>query len=471
MSSELLDELDDESDLRHHEPSPLANQVIVRSSQEDGTITRDVPPPIILFPDSNPPTQDNVSSAVYEPLFSEGQEQQSLPHMIPPQEKRPESLRHQFPSQDRWEDGPTSLNLTAVVSTPELPAQTMEDKDEIGSAGMFELPETEAQRKKGVSSTAERASFLPPDIEHGTAFEPKDANSLNVPSRPGLPPRFPSSDIWEDSPDSARLETTVSADAPQSLQKEEKPPRTDIRTAPEVPERPKPAIPPRPAAKPSIAATVAAFDSPEMKPKPKVPSRPVGGKIAALQAGFMSDLNSRLQLGPQIPPKKTEERPDSLDEISIVSAPLEDSRKGRVRGPIRRKVATNEASSEPSQSTDNLCLCASRLVFSIDEDGSLTSGAPHTSRSNTINESVERHLSDIHNKGNDHIFDENKMEENKVTNDFSASAITPAAVGFSGDMPEPSISQATQDLQNDLQPELSAALTPAESDVRSQGSD
>jgi hypothetical protein len=50
------------------------------------------------------------------------------------------------------------------------------------------------------------------------------------------------------------------------------------------------------------------------KPKTPSPSRPVGSKIAAIQGGFMLDLNKRLQLGSQAPTKKEHENMDTAIE-------------------------------------------------------------------------------------------------------------------------------------------------------------
>jgi hypothetical protein len=69
----------------------------------------------------------------------------------------------------------------------------------------------------------------------------------------------------------------------------------------------------------------------------------MGSKIAALQGGFMSDLNKRLQLGPQAP-KKEEPAPEEVEEVKE-KAPLVDARKGRARGPARRAPAKSPAPS------------------------------------------------------------------------------------------------------------------------------
>jgi hypothetical protein len=75
------------------------------------------------------------------------------------------------------------------------------------------------------------------------------------------------------------------------------------------------------------------------KPKPAIPPRTagVGGKIAALKAGFLSDLDQRLKLGPQAP--KKEEKP-SEEEEDREKEVLSDVRKSRARGPKGRKLPT-----------------------------------------------------------------------------------------------------------------------------------
>jgi len=93
------------------------------------------------------------------------------------------------------------------------------------------------------------------------------------------------------------------------------------------------------------------------KPKPPVPSRTLGSKIAALQGGFMSDLNKRLQLGPQAP-KKEEPAPEAEEEVKE-KAPLSDARKGRARGPARRAPAKS-----PAPANDPVTATSSTLSFS-----------------------------------------------------------------------------------------------------------
>ena len=397
----------------------------------------------------------------YEPLFPEEEDKEGRPIPATKNFKRREMLtKRRFPSQDIWEDTPTSLQLQATVTTPELKEQQTPMAE--APSAVFETPETEGARKGEVTED-EKAKLMPREERLAKSnFKPHLLNEMH---RPELKQRFPSRDIWEDSPDSARLETTVGA--PQSddlksptdegliagavvrttgranedkiledqaqkgatagiaaVEKPSIPPRpvksnapvdssnattqappsiparppkrlhqvppTDIpappsktsaepsqkeakraispetRKAPVLPERPKPQVPARPVkvtsresseTVPLSHVTSASstgsggvgddtqditFPPPAPKPKPAVPSRPVGGKIAALKAGFLSDLDKRLQLGPQAP-LKPQEKTVVEDEQEGEKAPLADARKGRARGPARRKPAAASA--------------------------------------------------------------------------------------------------------------------------------
>ncbi|KAI9873370.1 MAG: hypothetical protein M1823_007936, partial [Watsoniomyces obsoletus] len=110
----------------------------------------------------------------------------------------------------------------ATVSTPDLP-QVPETKP----SAVFEPPEAEAVGK-GEKLPASADDFLSKSRPH----------LREEVTRPGLQPRFPSQDIWEDSPESYHLVTTVST-----------PPMDESVSVESVS---KPAIPPRPAAKSSL---------------------------------------------------------------------------------------------------------------------------------------------------------------------------------------------------------------------------
>ena len=390
----------------------------------------------------------------YEPLFPEEEDKEGRPIPATEHFKRREMLmKRRFPSQDIWEDTPNSLQLQATVSTPE-PTEH-ENIQAKPPSTVFESPETEATRKGEVSED-EKAKLIPREERLANSnFKP---HLLSENQKPGLKQRFPSRDIWEDSPDSACLETTVGepqGDDPKNpidegliagavvrtsgrpnegkivgdqareaatagavaVEKPSIPPRpiksnnqadssrsgvqappsiparpskrshqvppTDIpppskasaessptspelRKAPVLPERPKPQVPIRPAkpisrdsAEPIPLSKVTSASStlsggvaddnggstilpPAPKLKPAVPSRPAGSKIAALKAGFLSDLDKRLQLGPQAP-SKPQEKALTEEDPEEEKAPLADARKGRARGPARRKPAAASA--------------------------------------------------------------------------------------------------------------------------------
>ena len=283
----------------------------------------------------------------YEPLFPEDDNKEKKPVSTTERFKqRPDTLKHKFPSEDIWEDTPSSLQLHATVTTPDLP------KNELS-----ETPEEESFRRS-------QAASVDPHKVATNILESEDQPGQDQ-KRPSLSKqRFPSKDVWEDAPDSQQLVTTVGApqEAPASKSPElprkpsipsrpQKRPSVETSTKPSadnstkpaaspekrqppsIPNRPKPQVPAR-TAKWSPEEQKEQKETPPVKSKPPVPSRPGGSKIAALKAGFLSDLNSRLQVGPQgpKPPEKEEEPPAE-------KKPLQDARKGRARGPARRKPA------------------------------------------------------------------------------------------------------------------------------------
>ena len=386
----------------------------------------------------------------YEPLFpDEDGNKVRRPLTAVERLKLRESMKR-FPSKDIWEDTPDSLQLQASVQTPEPAGEQLDPMTKAPSA-VFETSEQESARK-GEVSEEEKAKLIPREERLAKSlFKPHLREEKSV--RPGLAQRFPSRDIWEDSPDSAYLETTVgespnhesrdkgleagavvntsgapiegilsgdqtrdNATAGGPAMKPEIPPRpskskaisptdtsmqpppsvparppkrlhqvppadaqvptapsktsgllsdeekqlspTEAKKAPIIPER-KPQIPVRPAkpvgqdsseniplSKITSASSVGSDASverdirvpPAPKPKPAVPARPIGGKIASLKAGFLSDLDSRLKLGPQAP-KAQEKEP----EIEEDKPPLADARKGRAKGPSRRRPVPTAA--------------------------------------------------------------------------------------------------------------------------------
>ena len=394
----------------------------------------------------------------YEPLFPDEEDKDGKPMSAAQRFKRKEMIKR-FPSQDIWEDTPNSLQLQATVETPE-PKELQVAAPSKSTSSTFETPEQEAARK-GEVSEAEKSKLIPKGERLAKShFQPHLREEMH---RPAIKQRFPSRDIWEDSPDSAKLETVIAnemqdiskssidegliagavvqtsgrPDSASIAAKQERegatagipavkpdiPPRpvkseiaapapgsgtmappsvparpqkrtnqvppadvspiaakgsdeassSEARSAPALPDRSKPEIPKRPenpiakdvtqkpADLPDHASTPSSTDitpvlsnesirspPPAPKPKPAVPARPQGSKIAALKAGFLSDLDKRLQLGPQAPQKAPSPAAEGQDEksedvVAEEKAPLSDARKGRARGPVRRKPAVSPA--------------------------------------------------------------------------------------------------------------------------------
>ncbi|ESZ94011.1 hypothetical protein SBOR_5589 [Sclerotinia borealis F-4128] len=362
----------------------------------------------------------------YEPLFPEEEKSGTAvekPETAVDRLKRPEMQNRKFPSQDVWEDTPNSLQYTATVSTPQLPDP--DDGNEDAHKRSKETPEQAFARRQ--EELAEKESTSTESFLHPQKKAWSHKPHLAAEARPNLQQRFPSRDVWEDTPDSLQLQTTVSTPQTPEVDTIMSPPderpttgavvfhqekaaagfglghdegraTTGIAmTKPSAPARPitstspdkaQPAIPGRPAqkskqvstaddaapplplkSKPQIPARPAkpiARESSENIPlttvpsnssaksigsdnssstagktKPPVPSRPVGGKIAALQGGFLADLNSRLKLGPQAPKKEEPKPEEKVEEKEKV--PLSDARKGRARGPARRAPARSPA--------------------------------------------------------------------------------------------------------------------------------
>lgn len=316
----------------------------------------------------------------YEPLFPEDDSKEKNPlSAVERFKQRPDSVKHRFPSEDIWEDSPNSLQLHATVSTPDV---SKEDR--------FETPEQEEARK-----TQE-----PAIDSHEVASRILNSEEA-APSRPALAKqRFPSRDIWEDAPESQTLVTTIEPPEEKSLTSPEmptkpilprrpekrEPPQVDASTKPvssgekrqppSIPDRPKPQIPARPSNRGSRSNGEETTEA-SAKAKPAVPARPTGGKIASIKAGFLSDLNSRLQVGPQAPPK-----PQEQQEKPAEKGPLSDARKGRARGPARRKPAVGNAS--PKLPTiPEIKITETWNVWQVREDGNLVVGDSKGDQSST----------------------------------------------------------------------------------------
>jgi hypothetical protein len=91
----------------------------------------------------------------------------------------------------------------------------------------------------------------------------------------------------------------------------------------------------------------------------------------------MSDLNKRLQLGPQAP-KKEEPSPEQQEEEKE-KAPLVDARKGRAKGPARRAPAKSPApnSAAVPEKISTLALSMPSTLWQIDPDEDLLHVSSH----------------------------------------------------------------------------------------------
>ncbi|KEY69145.1 hypothetical protein S7711_04928 [Stachybotrys chartarum IBT 7711] len=303
----------------------------------------------------------------YEPLFSEDAKQAREKQESPDESK----IRRHFPSKDIWEDAPNSVHFTAEVSTPDVEEPTRRKSSThaqmrpITPAQAFAMHQEELAEKEAKGPTHTFLS-LSEDKPSWAAHQPH----LKA-ERPSSARRFPSRDIWEDVPESHLHQATLSGSPPREESKPEIPARpsktSDSSERPAIPDRPKPkqnlaeeasksrptvSDKPKPQlpARPTKSLSGDSKDGDAPKAKPPVPSRPVGGKIAALQAGFMSDLNKRLQIGPQAP-KKEEPADEQEAAEEKEKVPLSDARKGRARGPQRRAPAKSPAPASSVETT------------------------------------------------------------------------------------------------------------------------
>ncbi|KAM0426763.1 hypothetical protein ACHAPT_008079 [Fusarium lateritium] len=322
----------------------------------------------------------------YEPLFpEEAKEEKPAPESKPVSESK---ARHFFPSKDVWEDAPSSVHYTAEVSTPDEQAEAQKSADRPKTpAHIF------AQKQEELAERESSADVTKPQEKPIWSESQESDSFLSSKKRPSAGRRFPSRDVWEDVPESQLYEATVSETLeekkpeekkPEEKKPEEKKPEILVRPKktedrPAVPERPKPKKTPSDEgkSKPPVSDKPKPQipPRPDSKTKPPVPSRPAGSKIAALQAGFMSDLNKRLQLGPQAP-KKEEPKPQEDVTEEKEKAPLSDARKGRARGPQRRAPARSPAAAAaapPAKTTEPaLTFSVPQTLWSIDPEGSLS---------------------------------------------------------------------------------------------------
>lgn len=237
----------------------------------------------------------------------------------------PEKLRvarakvKRFPSNDLWEDVPPSLALSASIGEEDtVNVSGAEPKDCATTGESIDPAEKEVEKRPTTSAPIEGPS------------SPATVPKPELPARPVVPAARP--------PAKPRPSTDSHA------------PATEKKFPPVLPGRPKPKVGPpiRPARPSSIAAArspSSEVSSPATKPRPSVPPR-ASGKIA-LKAGFLSDLDNRLKLGPQAP-KKEEEKGGKAEDKKKEKVVLEDVRKGRAKGP-RRKLPTATEKTEKTE--------------------------------------------------------------------------------------------------------------------------
>lgn len=467
----------------------------------------------------------------YEPLFPEDDEGHKKPKSQADR-LRPELARHHFPSQDVWEDTPTSLQLQTTVETPQMPEdESKEPESATQPSAVFESPEKEQARKEGPIAS-DRAHFLHPTTEKlaNKNFKPGVLEEVES-SRPGMRHRFPSRDIWEDTPDSLQLQTTV--DTPQTDEQQEmfsppdakkpeipsrpqkqpevpaRPARTAAKDAPSIPDRPKPQVPVRPArpsrsesqesaplskvtsagsagsaAASETSATSNVTSPPVPKTKPTVPARAAGvaNKFAQLKAGFMNDLNSRLQLGPQAPPKPAEKEEEK--EVAE-KKPLEDARKGRARGPARRKpaAAAAEEGEKKEANTISFSISSPQTIFQIDDTGALHvpsqhDSAPLPSNASADVKAAETAIEQTATANTTAAAPPAEMQstpapsapaatapDSIVTEKEKLSGFTPEAIGAPGDTPEPRLDPVSVERGEAIRPVLEEALKESDPDL------
>ena len=473
----------------------------------------------------------------YEPLFPEDDDPKNSPAKA--FKSRPGLAQHHFPSQDIWEDTPESLQFTASVDTPEPVEDEAERKESPPPATVFETPEQEqARRQAGGSMSSDSKTFAKPHFRSGAHAEAE---------RPGVQ-RFPSHDIWEDTPDSMRLETTVSGpQEPEILSPEDERPTTtalassqddgDARAttgmsqlmrpnipsrpirssklsqditpelaptsmqdsrekevpdlgalketsptktkAPSIPDRPKPTIPARPvrSPKPDESQATSSESAPAPKAKPAVPARPAGGKFANLKSGFMSDLASRIQLGPTGPPPKPKEPEPEAEEVK---APLTDARKSRAKGPARRsKPAASPSEAQEPRKANPVAFAFSTpvTVWHIDASDVLhvpgpgtESAHPHDNKLAEAEKVLSANATANASEAAPAPAQEQPTSEEEIqptassepTSDLPPSTTKFAQVGSEGDEPAESISAPVQQQSQEIHSTLESALHSAE---------
>lgn len=370
--------------------------------------------------------------AEYEPLFEENEEQKAQ-NAADRFKKRPDMLQRRFPSQDIWEDTPSSAMHVAEVSTPDLPAQVNDSKQEQKVSSTFESPEAEHARK-GEVPEQDKLKQTKEERLSKSKWAPHLRDDMPTKSRPALAQRFPSQDIWEDTPDSSYITTTVGG--PQTAREEEaspvenkpqvparpaksrlgegaspaqiepsvapsiparptksthqvppadaqltdpnrlsKTPSNELKKAPSLPDRAKPQIPPRPGKKPadeelSKVRSAESTESTDTQVPAKAKPQVPARPAGSKIAALQGNFMSDLNKRLGLgPPKEKEKEPEPEAEAK----PLEDARKGRARGPQRRAPAKSpSAAAESSKPRLSFSMFTPRSLWQINDSDELT---------------------------------------------------------------------------------------------------
>ncbi|KAG9629911.1 hypothetical protein KCV04_g10486, partial [Aureobasidium melanogenum] len=252
----------------------------------------------------------------------------------------------------------------------------------------------------------------------------------------------------------------VSTPEPEESTKPQVPAKPAGHQAPVIPERPKPQVPARPARSENTqpqdgASTDRAVSPSAVKAKPAVPARPGGNKFAALKAGFLENLNARLGSGPQAPPKHEEPTEAPAEE----KAPLADARKGRARGPARRKPAAESAAAPAAASgASTLSIGTTFTIFQINDQGDLSVPIEQLSPSLAKGAQEMEKAAAANTEGAAPASSSSVADNEKTV----LSGLPAQAIGHVGDTPDPKLSQPTMERASAIQSEFEAALADSE---------
>lgn len=203
------------------------------------------------------------------------------------------------------------------MSTPQLPEEKEEDP-RLKPAPAGETPEQAFARRQ--EELAEKEARESRESQSFLAQETHLDSHNSSESRLGLKQRFPSRDIWEDSPDSLQLQTTVS-----ESQSEDK----------EVPGSAAATKAPEGLAIEEVASGVAAV------PKPTIPARPVRTKSTEAHEAAHPVIPSR-------PSEKLKQADNTSPPLPTKSKPQIPARPSK---PIARQSSENVLTKVPSDAS------------------------------------------------------------------------------------------------------------------------